>query len=419
LRYVVIAIFMSLVTLVVVLGHRYIWQRLVKDTNLHGWPYTISTGLIISLGILIPLTMSLGRRIPRDTVNGLFLAGYSWLGIFAFLVVMLIAIDILRRIPPILRRRNTAPSIGKDANTDVEFTREDELEALEDTYARPQTGRRQFLARSAGAFATTAAAGVFVIGSKNALGEVDIHELDVRLPRLPKQLDGLKIVQITDVHIGPLLDGRFLDAIVEKINAESPDIVVITGDLVDGSVKVIGPDVAKLGKLQSRYGQYFCTGNHEYYSGAEDWTSFLSGLNVKTLLNEYVSIGDTTPGGASFDLAGIPDRQGKYFNNTHSQQFQKMLAQRDPDRELVLLSHRPNPIREAADHGVGLQLSGHTHGGQFFPITVIGDVIHPYNRGLHQHNDLTQIYVSCGTGFWGPPIRIMAPAEITAITLTS
>ena len=96
-----------------------------------------------------------------------------------------------------------------------------------------------------------------------------------------------------------------------------------------------------------------------------------------------------------------------------------MLAQRDPDRELVLLSHRPNPIVEAADHGVGLQLSGHTHGGQFFPITVIGDVIHPYNRGLHQHNDLTQIYVSCGTGFWGPPIRIMAPAEITAITLTS
>ena len=226
-------------------------------------------------------------------------------------------------------------------------------------------------------------------------------------------------MQLTDVHIGPLLDGRFLDAIVEKVNAQSPDVVVITGDLVDGSVDIIGPDVAKLGKLKSRYGQYFCTGNHEYYSGAADWTDFLAKLNVRTLLNQRVTIGDTSPNGASIDLAGIPDRQGRLFRETHAQNFKLALSGRDPERGLVLLSHRPNPIVEAAEFGVGLQLSGHTHGGQFFPITFLGEFIHPYNAGLHKHNDLTQIYVSRGTGFWGPPIRILAPAEITSITLTA
>ncbi|MEC8023038.1 MAG: metallophosphoesterase, partial [Myxococcota bacterium] len=310
MRYVVIAIFLSAVTITAVLGHRYIWQRLVRDTYPSGWLRKTLTGLIIALGIMTPLAMALGRRIPRNTIDGFFLTAYSWMGLFAILVVLLLLVDAIQLVPRFYRRHAEPNNTLAEVHDEVELTDAEEAELLDELQTIPNPARRQFVARTTGGLAAATAVGTFVIGSKNALGEVDVREISVRLPRLPAQLDGLKIVQLTDVHIGPLLDGRFLDAIVDKVNAEKPDVVVITGDLVDGSVRLIGKDVAKLKNLKSRYGQFFCTGNHEYYSGAGDWTRFLDTLNVQTLMNEHVSIGDTIPGGASIDLAGIPDRQG-------------------------------------------------------------------------------------------------------------
>jgi hypothetical protein len=139
-------------------------------------------------------------------------------------------------------------------------------------------------------------------------------------------------------------------------------------------------------------------------------------MDVKVLMNERIRIGDAS---ASFDLAGIPDTRAAGFIPDHAPNLAQTMAGQDPERELILLAHRPNPVVEAAKYGVGLQLSGHTHGGQMWPITLISDLIHPYNAGLHQHNDQKQIYVSRGTGFWGPPMRISAPAEITSIILKS
>ena len=376
--------------------HRYLWRRWVRDTELTGSTRRAATIGLFALGGVVPLAMVLGRLLGRGVSQPLAIVAFSWMGFVVFALLVLFAADLARWLSRKLRRPEVTPTLVAGP--------------------APEPDRRTFLARAVAGASAVTAGGVFAIGTRNALGEIDVVRFPVALPRLPKALDGLKVVQLTDVHIGPLLDGRFLEGVVEKVNAEKPDLVVITGDLVDGSTSLIGADVARLAKLQSRFGTYFVTGNHEYYSGAEDWVAFLQKLGVRTLLNEHVRIGDA---GARFTLAGITDKQAGMFVPAHAPDLGRALAGRRPEDALLLLAHRPNPIKEAAAQGVGLQLSGHTHGGQFFPVTAIGALVHPYNAGLHQHNADTQIYVSRGTGFWGPPLRILAPAEITSITLTA
>lgn len=376
-----------LLTAIVAGVHTYIWRRVVRDTGLKGAIRKLVTGMVVLGALVVPATLALARRLPRDYVEWLAIAAFLWMGGLMYFVLSLLPWDVWLS----FRKR---------------VQRQPEMEP----------GRRLFLARAAAGAAAVTTTGMVSIGLSNAMGEVETQEISVELARLPKTLDGLRIVQLTDVHIGPLLDGRFLDGIVEKANALKPDLVVITGDLVDGSVAHIGPDVARLARLQSRWGTYFCTGNHEYYSGADEWLAFLKKHGIRSLTNERLEIGDK---GGTFDLAGIPDRQGRVFVDSHIPNMEGTLQGRDPDRELVLLSHRPNPIHEAARLGVGLQLSGHTHGGQLWPITAATKLVHPYSSGLHHHNRKTWIYVSRGTGFWGPPMRILAPAEITSITLTS
>jgi hypothetical protein len=190
-----------------------------------------------------------------------------------------------------------------------------------------------------------------------------------------------------------------------------PDVIVITGDLVDGSVEQLREHTAPLGDLKARYGVYFVTGNHEYYSGADEWSAELARLGIRVLDNERVSIGE---GEHAFDLAGITDFQGERFGAAPN--LQKALEGRDASRELVLLAHQPKAIHEAAKLGVGLQLSGHTHGGQLWPWKWIVGLTQPIVKGLGHFGDAI-VYVSCGTGYWGPPMRLGAPAEITELVL--
>jgi hypothetical protein len=198
---------------------------------------------------------------------------------------------------------------------------------------------------------------------------------------------------------------------VDAVNALNPDIVAITGDLVDGSVRKLKEHVAPLEQLKSRYGSYFVTGNHEYYSGADPWCQELSDLGIRVLRNERVSIGD---GEASFDLAGIDDHEARRFGRPPD--LARAVAGRDPNRELILLAHQPRAGFEADKHGVGLQLSGHTHGGQIWPWTYLVYLQQPIVAGLSRIGR-TQVYVSRGTGYWGPPLRLYAPPEITKIVL--
>jgi predicted MPP superfamily phosphohydrolase len=274
-----------------------------------------------------------------------------------------------------------------------------------------------FIARAAAGSALVAAGGIGVFGVRSALWDITTPEVPVALPRLPRALDGYTIALLTDIHIGPMLDGRFLRQLAEQTNRKRPDLIVIGGDLVDGSVEQIGAQVSELRHLRARHGVYFVTGNHEYYWGGLEWVDFLNKLGVRVLMNEHVSLGDDSALGAQFDLAGIPDRRSGY-SSPIGPDARKATRGRDPERELVMLAHQPVQIAQTSLVRPGLQLSGHTHGGQLYPFGAVTLFAQPYLAGLHVHPASgTQVYVSRGTGFWGPPMRVLAPAEIALIRL--
>jgi predicted MPP superfamily phosphohydrolase len=264
--------------------------------------------------------------------------------------------------------------------------------------------QRLRIARISAAGVAFVAGALAVAAVRSGLARVALRDVEVRLPRLPKRLDGTTIVQLTDIHVGPTIGREFIEQIVERTNSVEPDVIAITGDLVDGSVTELGEDVAPLAKLRARYGVYFVTGNHEYYSGADAWCAELERIGIRVLRNECVTIGDD---GASFDLAGIDDHRGDLPGAVRG---------RDPKRELVLLAHQPRAIFDAVRHGVGLQLSGHTHGGQIWPWNYFVRLQQPVVSGLRRFGE-TWLFVSNGTGYWGPPMRLLAPAEITQIRL--
>jgi len=388
-----LVMFFVVVLAVLALGHTYIWWRLVRTP---GWPapwQTVGTVAIVLLGLSLPVILPLTRTLPRAWATPLAAFAYTWMGMGFLLTVAFLAVDLLRLASTGLTALWAwlSPAEGGDVDE----------------------GRRLFLAQGMSGTAALVAAGAGGIGLRQGLGDVEVKEVPVRLERLPRELSGLTIAQLTDIHIGPLIGRRFVEQVVEKTNAIRPDVVVITGDLVDGRVEELGDHAAPLAKLQARYGVYFVTGNHEYYSGVEPWIEQLRRMGIRVLRNERVSIGDA----ASFDLAGIDDAfSGKYPG--HGPDLDRAVAGRDPERELVLIAHQPRAVFDAARLGVGLQLSGHTHGGQIWPFGMFVPLAQPYVSGLHRHGDLTQIYVSQGTGFWGPPMRLGAPAEITKVVLT-
>ena len=219
------------------------------------------------------------------------------------------------------------------------------------------------------------------------------------------------------MHVGPTIGKDFIEELVGTINALAPDAVVITGDLVDGSVTELGALVAPLKDLRAKDGVFFVTGNHEYYSGVDDWLAHLRTLGVRVLRNERLALREGAAGGG-LDLAGVDDHSAHQFGRGHGTDLDKALGDRDASRALVLLAHQPKTVLAAVRHAIDLQLSGHTHGGQIWPWGYAVRIDQPHVAGLHDHEG-AKIYVSRGTGYWGPPVRIGAPAEITRIELVS
>jgi len=243
----------------------------------------------------------------------------------------------------------------------------------------------------------------------------------VRLERLPRALSGLSIAQLSDLHVGNALGERQVARAVELTNRLRPDLVAITGDLVDGDVDELRAATGHLARLKARYGVFFVTGNHEYYqrSAYRDWLDELRRYGIHSLENERVQVGDAGPGGASIDLAGVNDWSAP---TRHRMDLPAALAGRDPERSLVLLAHQPREFGDSVRAGVELQLSGHTHGGQLFPWSLVVGAVFPYLKGLHRHQEgerQGQIFVSRGTGFWGPPLRLGSPPEIARLVLTT
>jgi predicted MPP superfamily phosphohydrolase len=258
------------------------------------------------------------------------------------------------------------------------------------------------------------ALGVTVIGFVNARRVARVKRVEVPIEGLPEALHGYSIAQISDIHVGPTIKRPYLNAIVNRVNALDADAIAVTGDLVDGSVQRLAMHTQPLARLSAPDGTFFVTGNHEYYSGAEEWIAELRRLGLTVLLNQHVV---RERGGASLMIAGVADYSAHHFNPAHRSDPVQAAAGAPPDLAVkILLAHQPRSAPAAADAGFDLQLSGHTHGGQFFPWNLFVPLQQPFVAGLHRVRRLW-VYTSRGTGYWGPPKRFGAPSEITLVRL--
>lgn len=254
---------------------------------------------------------------------------------------------------------------------------------------------------------------VTLVGYVNARRVARVVRVDIPLAGLPNELAGFTIVQLSDIHVGPTIKREYVQAIVDRVNQLDADLVAITGDVVDGSVGQLRAHTAPLGGLASRHGSYVVTGNHEYYSGAAAWMCEFERIGLRGLHNRHVVI---THRGARFILAGVTDFSAAAFDSAQASDPGGALAGSPPDLLRILLAHQPRSAPAAEAAGFDLQLSGHTHGGQFWPWNHFVQLQQPFTAGLHRLGRLA-VYTSRGTGYWGPPKRFGAPSEITVLRL--
>ncbi len=246
-----------------------------------------------------------------------------------------------------------------------------------------------------------------------------VERVTITLPTLPPGFDGFTIAQLSDVHIGPIFNHEFAKEIVAQTLELQADAIALTGDLVDGTVEQLKEHVLPFQRLKATHGVYFVTGNHEYYSGADEWLQHFESFGFHAFRNSKKVIERKNTHGITEKIlmAGVFDLQGERFSPHHRSNPKKAAETREPVSCKILLAHNPRSVEEATQAGFHLQLSGHTHAGQFYPFTWIAQMAHRYFEGLYHVNENTQIYVNRGTGFWGPPNRLGKTSEITLITL--
>jgi predicted MPP superfamily phosphohydrolase len=381
-----IALFLAIVLVVVVGGHVYLYRRLFRDTTSDRRIRRVGAIALAFAGASLFLARSVFVRFHTPWGDALAFAAWCWMGIGLYLGMSLAAFHLWRRMDGWRRSRTGAVPVSP--------------------------ARRQFLARAAVGGAGLVAAGFSAYGVRRAFAPPVIDEVAVRLPRLHRAFDGLRLVQVSDVHIGDVLGRPFLEDMVQRCNALKPDLVAVTGDLVDGHVDRLAPTIAALQRLRSRWGTYFVTGNHEYYSGDVEWCAALERMGLTVLRNRIVTLRD---GDARLDLVGVDD-YGQKDRPAAGTWTQRWPDATPSSRRSCWPTSRA--VEDGLEKGIGLQLSGHTHGGQMFPITGLVAALWTYSAGLYRVGD-AHVYVHRGTGFWGPPMRIGSPPEIAAITLTA
>ncbi|MFF8941025.1 metallophosphoesterase [Streptomyces sp. NPDC014864] len=446
---VVFVLVALLVVGVVALGNWYVWRRLFRDTT--RGPGTarrvgaalIAGGWALAIGALVAERAGAPFWLQRT----LAWPGFLWLALSVYLLLGVLAGEVVR---PLLRRlleRRTRaeaaevraphtesvavtvaaaggpeqPGAATAGTGTVEARKAGPLAAGADAAgpvteagdpppAPPATpSRRLFVSRVVAGAAAAAAVGTVAEGTYGVLRGPRVKRVTVPLAKLPRSAHGFRIAVVSDIHLGPTLGRGFAQKVVETVNATQPDLVAVVGDLVDGSVKDLGPAAAPLARLRARHGAYFVTGNHEYFSGAEQWVDQVRRLGLRPLQNTRTEL-------PFFDLAGVNDLQGE--SEGQGPDFAAALHDRDTARACVLLAHQPVQIHESVRFGVDLQLSGHTHGGQLWPGNLIAAAANPTVAGLERYGD-TQLYVSRGAGAWGPPTRVGAPSDITVVQLAS
>ncbi|WP_406184409.1 metallophosphoesterase [Streptomyces albidoflavus] len=458
------AVLASLVAL-----HWYVWRRLVRDTTRPGsLVRRVATVLVVLGPVLFVGAFATGRSgLPFVVKQIVAWPGYLWGAVFLYLLLALLAGELVR--PLLLRMRapgergreacgaepaepaGPAESAEPSAPADTTGTRTSPADEPAGTGSptgtatggcavaepatatapsapappappagtlppgdpdpkpRPTPSRRLFVSRIVGGTAAAVALGTVGAGTYGVLRGPRLKHVTVPLAKLPRAAHGYRIAVVSDVHLGPILGRGHTQRIVDTINSAQPDLVAVVGDLVDGSVAELGHAVEPLAQLRARDGSYFVTGNHEYFSGAAEWVDHVRELGLRPLENARVEK-------AGFDLAGVNDVAGESYGQ--GPDFVRALGDRDRGRASVLLAHQPIVIDEAVEHGVDLQLSGHTHGGQLWPGNLIAGLANPTVEGLERYGD-TQLYVSRGAGAWGPPVRVGAPSDITIVQLAA
>ena len=400
--------FIVILSAVLALIHVYLWKRLVKDTTRPGRTRWILTAVLAVFAALLVAALVLPRVIGLTESAWYTWPGYFWFGLVVYLFLTLLVLEPARLA---LRGwvRNQPPLPAAVGSTDAATT---EVTSESEAAVGPQLNRRLFLARASAVAAGAASVGLVGVGAATALGPPDLLQVPVRLPRLDRAFNGFRIAVVSDIHLGPLTGRAHTERIVEMINETDPDLVAIVGDLVDGTVEELGSAAEPLRHLHSQEGTFFVTGNHEYIvEDPASWLRELERLGLQPLRNENTPI---RRGSAAFDLAGVNDIAGA--RRSDPPDFDRALSGLDSSRPTILLAHQPVLVEEAASRGVDLQLSGHTHGGQMWPFHYIVRLAQPSLAGLSTVQN-TQLYVTRGAGFWGPPVRIGAPPDVTVLSL--
>lgn len=255
---------------------------------------------------------------------------------------------------------------------------------------------------------------ITLLGFIEVLRGPKVVEVNVPIENLPSDLENLKIAQISDLHIGPTIQSRYVKKVIKKTNNARPDLIVITGDLADAHTESIKKHLQPLADLTSRFGTFYVTGNHEYYWGVETLLPELKklGFEILTNTNRILNLGS-----AKVLVAGMPDPTGRQFSEAHRPDLLKARKSDSPTDFNILLTHRPDPYINAEKYGFHLQFAGHTHAGQFFPFSLLIPIAHRYYRGLNRHGKLW-LYVNPGTGYWGPANRFGIASEITLVKLS-
>ncbi|MEX1654016.1 metallophosphoesterase [Streptomyces pseudovenezuelae] len=426
-----VIVFALLALTVLVTANWYLWRRLFRDTT--GGPGRVRRvgAVLIGGGWVLAIAALVAERTgaPFWLQRVLAWPGFLWLALSIYLLLAVVAGEVVR---PLLRRllerrdRRGEAAVAAaphpervPAGASAEKPREAAGAPAEPGAGDPQEpgppalvaapSRRLFVSRVVAGAAAAAAAGTVGLGTYGVLRGPGVKRVTVPLAKLPRAAHGYRIAVVSDIHLSPVLGRGFAQKVVDTINSTRPDLIAVVGDLVDGSVKDLGPAAAPLARLEARHGSFFVTGNHEYFSGAEQWVEEVRRLGLRPLENDRTEL-------AWFDLAGVNDIAGE--SEGQGPDFAKALGDRDTARACVLLAHQPVQIHDAVDHGVDLQLSGHTHGGQLWPGNLLAKAANPTVAGLERYGD-TQLYVSRGAGAWGPPPRVGAPSDITVIELAS
>ncbi len=395
-----IAFLVSITVGIQILIYIYIGQRLINPVRFSPRCRVILWLIMVFIAFITPIPFVLQKYgVENYCTNLLIWVGSFSLGFFTFVSFLLAARDLTFILIGFIRKffRQAQNFFCFDSKT---------VEPLD-------INRRHFLLNSMNLGILGISGALVGYGFFEARRPPTVMEVSIPFHDLPEGLEGFRIVQITDTHVGPTTRHDYMEAVVERVNMLAPDIIVFTGDIADGTASYLRNKVSPLANLSANYGSYFTTGNHEYLFGEQAWLEEMDRLGLKVLLNEHQIL---QCGKGCITLAGVTDYDAGSFNSKHTSNPEASLSGASQRNLKILLAHRPHSIYAASQSGFDLQISGHTHGGHFYPWRFA--CFSPFVAGLYKFEN-TWIYVSRGTGYWGAPLRLGVTSEITLIKLTS